>query len=47
MENVRSKWKGDFDAEKDAGKLLSHSCALAYLEEAIRGMGLIGSIWAE
>ena len=29
------------DAEKDAGKMLSHPCALACFEEIIRGMILI------
>ena len=31
--------QGRFDVEKDAGKL-SHSCALACLEEVIRGTAL-------
>ena len=40
-EFVRSKKGRRFDAEKDAGKLISHSCVLAYLEKVIRGMMLM------
>ena len=33
-----------FNAEKDAGKMLSHSCALAFFGEVIRGMKLMETI---